>query len=402
MPSLTLGTERAAAQQPQWEDAEELALAVKELASRPELVKASDCHALRRRLEQAVHGAAFVVQGGDCAERFADSSLRPVLGKADQLRRLGALVQRVSGRESVLVGRLAGQYAKPRSSPTETVAGHGELPVYRGDAVNAPEPHPEARRADPRRLLHAYDHALEALQALRQPGAEVRTGAGDQADEESAAVFTSHEALLMDFERPLVREDRNAGGSYGSSAHMLWIGERTRQLDGAHVHFAEQLNNPVGIKLGPSADPAEVRELCERLAKGRPAGRLTLISRMGRAAVTERLPRLVEAAGPYSGRVVWLCDPMHGNTVPHVSGLKSRVLADMSEEIRGFFAVLRTHGAHPGGLHLELTPDTVTECVNERVQLDEPDSLPRYESACDPRLNAEQAEELVTVAAELL
>ena len=401
MPSLTLGTERAAAQQPQWDDTEELALAVKELASRPALVSADDCHALRARLEQAARGAAFVIQGGDCAERFADSSAGSVRAKARQLRQLGALVREMSGRESVLIGRLAGQYAKPRSSPTETV-GELTLPVYRGDAVNAPEPHPGARRHDPRRLLRAYEHAAAALKALRLPGEEAHATAHGHSVEGGATVFTSHEALLMDFERPLVRQDGTAEGSYSSSAHMLWIGERTRQTDGAHVHFAEQVNNPVGIKLGPSADPADVRALCERFAEGSPAGRLTLISRMGCAAVPERLPRLVDAAGPYAGRVMWLCDPMHGNTLPHVSGRKSRVLTDMAEEIRGFFAVLREHGAEPGGLHLEMTPESVTECVDQRDDLARPDALTHYRSACDPRLNPEQVEELVAVAAGLL
>lgn len=401
MTGLTLGTERTAAQQPQWDDAEELVLAVKELATRPALVSADACHALRARLEQAARGAAFVIQGGDCAERFADSSPGPVRAKARQLRQLGALVGQMSGLESVLIGRLAGQYAKPRSNPTETV-GELRLPVYRGDAVNAPDPCPEARRPDPRRLIRAYEHSAAALEALRPAEAEPHAPAEGSREGESAAVFTSHEALLLDFERPLVRQDGTAGGSYGSSAHMLWIGERTRRTDGAHVHFAEQVNNPVGIKLGPTAEVADVRALCERFAEGAPAGRLTLISRMGRGALAERLPPLVEAAGPYAGRVVWLCDPMHGNTLPHVSGRKSRVLTDMAEEIRGFFGVLREHGANPGGLHLEMTPETVTECVDERDDLARPDALTHYGSACDPRLNPEQARELVTVAAGLL
>ncbi|QPP10697.1 3-deoxy-7-phosphoheptulonate synthase [Streptomyces bathyalis] len=412
---MTLGTRLAAAQQPQWEDEEELVLAVKELATRPALVSAGDCHELRHRLAAAARGEAFVVQGGDCAERFAASAPGQVRAKEQQLRRLGALVGELSGLESVLIGRLAGQYAKPRSNPTETVGGQ-VLPVYRGDAVNSPEPLPEARRADPARLVRAYDHAADALAALGTPGGrtgidgpaphgpELPGAPGPEArsSRQREAVFTSHEALLLDFEESLVRPDAIVGGSYASSAHMLWIGERTRQLDGAHVHFAEQVNNPVGVKLGPSADPADVRALCKRFDRYGPPGRLTLISRMGRGAVSERLPRLIEAAAPFAGRVVWLCDPMHGNTLPHASGRKSRVLADVREEVRGFLAALREYGAYPGGLHLETTPEPVTECVGERGDLERADALTRYTSACDPRLNAEQAEELVAFAARLL
>jgi 3-deoxy-7-phosphoheptulonate synthase len=394
VPSVTLATQRTAAQQPQWDDEEELVLAAKELASRPALVSADACHELRHRLAAAARGEAFVVQGGDCAERFGASSAEPVEAKARQLRRLGTLVEELSGLDAVLIGRIAGQYAKPRSNPTETVGGL-TLPVYRGDAVNSPEPDPGSRRPDPRRLVRAYDHAAEVLTTLDGHGAQ-RGAPG------TAPVFTSHEALLLDYERPLIRPDEVTGGSYGSSGHMLWIGERTRQLDGAHVHFAEQVNNPVGVKLGPSADPDDVRALCKRFDRYGPPGRLTLISRMGRGAVTERLPRLVEAAAPFAGRVVWLCDPMHGNTLPHVSGRKSRVLTDVREEVRGFFAVLREYGAHPGGLHLETTPEPVTECVAERDDLENPGALTRYTSACDPRLNAEQAAELAAFAARLL
>ncbi|MCH6162579.1 3-deoxy-7-phosphoheptulonate synthase [Streptomyces marispadix] len=399
MPSVTLATQRTAAQQPQWEDEEELVLAAKELASRPAPVSADACHALRHRLAAAARGEAFVVQGGDCAERFGASSAEPVRTKIRQLRQLGTLVEELSGLDAVLIGRIAGQYAKPRSNPTETVGGL-TLPVYRGDAVNSPEPHPDSRRPDPRRLVRAYDHATEVLTALAAHGG--RPGAAEPGTTRVAPVFTSHEALLLDYERPLIRPDEVAGGSYGSSGHMLWIGERTRQLDGAHVHFAEQVNNPVGVKLGPSAEPADVRALCKRFDRYGPPGRLTLISRMGRGAVTERLPRLVEAAAPFAGRVVWLCDPMHGNTLPHVSGRKSRVLTDVREEVRGFFAVLRDYGAHPCGLHLETTPEPVTECVPERDDLECPGALTRYTSACDPRLNAEQAAELVAFAARLL
>lgn len=404
MPSVTLATQRAAAQQPQWEDEEELVLATKELASRPALVSAGDCHELRHRLAAAARGEAFVIQGGDCAERFGASSAEPVRAKARQLRRLGTLVAESSGLEAVLIGRIAGQYAKPRSNRTETVGGL-TLPVYRGDAVNSPEPHPGSRRPDPRRLIRAYDHAAEVLTALAPHGdrsGSAEPGTAEPGTPGVAPVFTSHEALLLDYERPLTRTDEVSCGSYGSSGHMLWIGERTRQLDGAHVHFAEQVNNPVGVKLGPSADPADVRALCKRFDRYGPPGRLTLITRMGRAAVTERLPRLVEAAAPFAGRVAWLCDPMHGNTLPHVSGRKSRVLTDVREEVRGFFAVLRGFGAHPGGLHLETTPEPVTECVAERDDLERPGALTRYTSACDPRLNAEQAAELAAFAAGLL
>lgn len=407
MPSVTLTTPRPATQQPPWPDEEELVLVLKELATRPALVSAEACHELRRRLAAAARGEAFVVQAGDCAERFAASEPDAVHAKARQLRQLGALVRQESGLPDVLVGRLAGQYAKPRSNPTETVDGL-TLPVYRGDAVNSPEPRPDARRPDPRRLVRAYDHAAAVLAALRSAGGSAPpepSGApsGEPgATQQDAPVFTSHEALLLDFEKCLVRPDEQNGGSYGSSGHMLWIGERTRRLDGAHVHFAERIGNPVGVKLGPLAEPAEVRALCERFDRDGPPGRLTLISRMGRDAVAERLPGLVEASAPFAGRVVWLCDPMHGNTTPHVSGVKSRVMADVREEVRRFVAVLHESGAHPGGLHLEATPEPVTECVREPADLERPAAVDRYTSACDPRLNPEQAAELVAFAARLL
>lgn len=384
---------KPAAQQPGW-DAAELAGVTEELRSRAPLVDAGSCHALRGELEIVARGEAFVIQGGDCAERFSDSAAPRVQQKAAQLDALGDLVEQIAGLPVVRVGRLAGQYAKPRSSPTETGPDGTVLPVYRGDAVNDPEPESRARRADARRLLRAYDHAATALDALFLNQFLLPTAG-------LSPTYVSHEALLLDFERALVRPDDLRGGWYGSSGHMLWIGERTRQLDGAHVEFAAGINNPLGVKIGPTATPGDVAAIIELLADGHPAGRLTLIVRMGAGAIAAALPPLLAGLGARAREVVWLCDPMHGNTVRSMSGRKTRVVSDVAAEVEAFCAVLRAHGVHPGGLHLELTPDDVTECVDTYDHL-AADDFPRFSSACDPRLDGPQSERVVRLAAQLL
>ncbi|MFD4669603.1 3-deoxy-7-phosphoheptulonate synthase [Lentzea sp. NPDC058450] len=386
-------TAKTAAQQPDWDEAE-LAAVIEELRSRAPLVDAGSCHALRGELEVVARGEAFVIQGGDCAEPFADSAAPRVQRKAALLDVLGDLVEHVAGLPVVRVGRLAGQYAKPRSSPTETGADGTVLPVYRGDAVNDPAPEPGARRADARRLLRAYDHAATALDALFLNQFLLPTAG-------LSPTYVSHEALLLDFERALVRPDGLRGGWYGSSGHMLWIGERTRQLDGAHLEFAATVNNPVGVKIGPTATADDVAAIIELLAGGHRAGRLTLIVRMGARTIGTALPLLLTGLGHRARDVVWLCDPMHGNTVRSASGRKTRVVSDVAAEVEAFCAVLRAHGVYPGGLHLELTPDDVTECVDTHDRL-AVDDFPRFESACDPRLDGEQAERVVRLAAELL
>ncbi|MEU9100008.1 3-deoxy-7-phosphoheptulonate synthase [Streptomyces sp. NPDC048361] len=393
---MTTATHRVrlpAAQQPPWASDERLESVRAGLASLPPLVDASAVHRLRVELARAAQGTGFVLQGGDCAEPFLDSAPARITAKADQLADLADLLATRAALPVVRIGRFAGQYAKPRSHPAETLADGTVLPVYRGDAVNRPEADPAARRPDPARLRAAYDHATRCLDTLLLQG-HLAQGAG-------GAAYTSHEALLVDLEEPLVREDPEAAGHYSSSAHMLWIGERTRQLDGWHVRFAETVNNPVGVKLGPGASPDDVRDLCERLARGHSAGRLSLITRLGAAETARRLPALIEAAADFAGRVVWLCDPMHGNTVRHASGRKTRVMTDMIREVTDFFTVLRAHDVPPGGLHVEMTPDDVTECVDDPTGL-ATDALPRYRSACDPRLSPAQARDLLTVTAGLL
>jgi 3-deoxy-7-phosphoheptulonate synthase len=385
MPNVYASVALRAAQQPPWTSLEELYDVCDNLRSRPPLVDSTDCHALRADLADVAAGEAFVVQGGDCAERFADSAAHRVEAKAAHLTSLGDRVTASTGLRTVHIGRLAGQYSKPRSSEIETVADGRRLAVYRGDAVNEPEQTVFGRRSDPRRLLLAYDHAATALSALRP-----------------RSTYTSHEALLLDFEEALVRRDDAYASEYASSAHLLWIGERTRQLDGAHLAFAERISNPVGVKIGPKTTPADIATITRRLAGDHAPGRLTLISRMGADAVADRLPALLEAAGSYADRIVWLCDPMHGNTCLTASGEKTRVVTEIVREVAGFFVALRAAGVRPGGLHLELTPDAVTECVDRPEDLVRTRPLPRYESACDPRLNPEQADFLLTQALSLL
>jgi 3-deoxy-7-phosphoheptulonate synthase len=385
MPDVSASVALRAAQQPPWTSREELFDVCDDLRGRQPLVNSADCHALRADLAEVAAGKAFVIQGGDCAERFADSAAHRVQAKAAHLTALGTRVTAKTGLRTVHIGRLAGQYSKPRSSSMETVPDGRSLAVYRGDAVNEPDQTVFARRSDPRRLLLAYDHAATALSALRP-----RT------------TYTSHEALLLDFEEALVRPDDTHGGEYASSAHLLWIGERTRQLDGAHLAFAERVTNPVAVKIGPKTTTSEIAEITRRLAGHHAPGRLTLISRMGANAVAERLPALLEAAGPFADRIVWLCDPMHGNTCLTANGEKTRVLTEIVREMAGFFVALRAAGVRPGGLHLEFTPDPVTECVDSAAELLRAEPLERYESACDPRLNPEQAEFVLTEALSLI
>ncbi|MFI9511229.1 3-deoxy-7-phosphoheptulonate synthase [Nocardia sp. NPDC052566] len=382
-------------QQPDWESEVDLAVVDEELRSRRPLVDAGSCHALRRELEIVTRGDALVIQGGDCAERFAESTAPHIQAKAAQLDELGDIVERVADLPVVRVGRFAGQYAKPRSNPLESLPDGTVLPVYRGDAVNDPEPTPCARKADARRLLLAYDHAAEALDALflnqfLLPMAGV------------SPTYVSHEALLLDFERALVRPDDVCGGRYGSSGHMLWIGERTRQLDGAHLAFAAEVNNPIGVKIGPTTTPDQLAAIIDLLAVGHPAGRLTLIIRMGAGAIADRLPSLLTTAGASARDLVWLCDPMHGNMIRTSSGQKTRVVADVLSEVEQFCTTLHAYDVHPGGLHLELTPDAVTECVDTHDRLATPGILHRFLSVCDPRLDPSQAERVVRLMADLV
>ncbi|WP_238592106.1 3-deoxy-7-phosphoheptulonate synthase [Pseudonocardia sp. EC080625-04] len=381
--TMTATPDLMGAHQPAWPDAGALRATTGTLRWLPPLVEPEECAQLLDDLAAVTRGERVVLQAGECAELFTDSSPVRIRAKADQLYELGTRLRR-TGRAPILVGRLAGQYAKPRSRPVETRDDGVEIPVYLGDAVNGRTPTVQARRPDPQRLLNAYAHAARGLRTLA-------TG---------PATYTSHEALLLDYERALLRPDPFRGGRFASSAHTIWIGERTRAVDGPHIEFAAGVTNPVGVKIGPGAAPSEVSTLVARLSRGHPPGRLSLIVRMGPRHVDEQLPSIVRALGEDAPRVVWLSDAMHGNTIRSATGLKTRVLSKMIDEVEQFCAVLRAHGLHPGGLHLEITPDDVCECVNGDADL--ATGPTRYRSACDPRLNPKQADILVDRFSELL
>ncbi|MBD0711177.1 MULTISPECIES: 3-deoxy-7-phosphoheptulonate synthase [unclassified Streptomyces] len=369
-----------ALQQPPWEDEEQVLRVRKELAARPALVRAEDVRTLRTVLAKVAAGEAHVVQAGDCAEDTAECTPGYIARKAGLLNVLAGRLEMDTCRPVVRVGRLAGQFGKPRSNPTERV-GDLELPVFRGHMVNSPEPDPAARRPDPLRLLSGYDAAHAAMGHLGwlDESGPHRIG---------APVWTSHEALLLDYEVPMLRRQPD-GRLLLTSTHFPWIGERTRQLDGAHVALLAEVVNPVACKVGPTMTPEALTALCERLDPAREAGRLTLIARMGAGAAAERLPALVAAVRAAGHPVVWLTDPMHGNTVNTPSGLKSRFLETIAREIDEFQHAVAAGGGIAGGLHLETTPDDVTECVLDSTQVDLVGT--RYTSCCDPRLNPEQA-----------
>lgn len=383
---------RPARQQPDWDPASDISGVVASLRQRPALVSPASCYSLQRDLSDVAAGRALIIQAGDCAERFADASPERMEAKVELLGQLADLVESATGRPVVRVGRFAGQYAKPRSQPMERTADGQLLQVYRGDAVNAPEASSQARVNDARRLLTAYEQAAKALDGLFLTDLLPPFGGTDTP---FSVTYAGHEALLLDYENALVRADDLRGGDYGSSGHFLWIGERTRDIDGAHIAFAERIGNPVGVKVGPTASGEEIALLISRLATGHAPGRLSLIVRMGPQVATE-LPRLLHELGEAAGQALWLCDPMHGNTLSNRHGQKTRLLTDIAHEIHGFCAALRVHGLPMAGLHLETTPEPVLECVGSPADLDR--HLDRYTSACDPRLNTEQARATVLAA----
>ncbi|HVL98896.1 MAG TPA: 3-deoxy-7-phosphoheptulonate synthase class II [Egibacteraceae bacterium] len=431
-----------AGQQPAWPDESALKAALAELAAQPPLVFAGESRALCNQLAQAAAGKAFLLQGGDCAETFAAFSADGIRDKLKILLQMAVVLTYAAQMPVVKLGRIAGQFAKPRSSDVETVDGT-VLPAYRGDAVNALDPTPEARAPDPARLVRCYHQASATLNLLR---AFTRGGFADlekvhvwnqefvaaspqgrryaaMAEEITRALaflracgvnvendptfhtvdfWTSHEALLLGYEQALTRRDSLTGDWYDCSAHMLWVGERTRDPDGAHVHFLAGVHNPVGVKLGPTATPEEVEALAARLnPDGRP-GRLTLITRMGADAVEEALPPLVRGVRDLGLPVVWSCDPMHGNTFTTGGGYKTRRFTDVLHELRVFFGVHHAEGTIPGGVHIELTGEDVTECLGGAQGIADLDLATRYETACDPRLNNQQSLELAFQVAEWL
>ncbi len=385
-----------ARQQPEWASLDVLREVLHVLENKPQLVDASVCADLTDELARVARGEAFVLQIGECAERFTDATPATVLAKADQLHRLADIWAARAGRPVVRIGRIAGQYAKPRSSGTETLADGTVLPVHRGDAVNSPEPTAAARAADPGRLLAAYRHAETTLSTLFERDLGL---AGQDAPHRT---YASHEALLLELEHALVRPVPGSTSAYGSSGHFLWIGDRTRQLDHAHVEFAASITNPVGVKVGPSATADEVAHLVRALNPHCRPGRLTLIIRMGAASAGRRMPVLVDALGEDAAGVVWISDPMHGNTRVNGAGQKVRAVADVAAEIEAFTRALRLRGLHPGGLMLETAHVPVTECVATPDQVASIAALPHYESACDPRLNPQQAQSVVEFTADLL
>jgi 3-deoxy-7-phosphoheptulonate synthase len=429
---------RPAVQQPEWPDPEALAAATAELAAYPPLVFAGECDDLKGQLAAAARGEAFLLQGGDCAETFADATADRIRLKLKTILQMAVVLTYGASLPVVKVGRMAGQYSKPRSKPTEIRDGV-ELPAFRGDAVNDYAFTPDARTPDPRRLLRAYytsSMTLNLIRAFTKGGyadlrhvhewnrgfvanaANVRYEAmardidramrfmaacgGDFDALRTVDFYSSHEALLLDYERPLIRIDSRTGSPYNVSAHLLWIGERTRQLDGAHVDLLSRVRNPLGVKLGPSTTPAQALELVERLDPDREPGRLTFIARMGAGRVREALPSIVDAVASSGATVLWVCDPMHGNTFESATGYKTRQFDDVIDEVRGFFEVHQALGTIPGGLHVELTGDDVTECLGGAERIDDAGLATRYETQCDPRLNHQQSLELAFLVAQML
>lgn len=428
-----------AVQQPPWPDDAALQAALAELRLVPPLVFAGECDLLTERLAAASRGEAFVLTGGDCAETFAANTADSIRARLQTVLQMSVVLTYAASLPVVKMGRLAGQYFKPRSKVTETRDGV-ELTSYLGDAVNALAFDPAQRRPDPQRLLKAYHAsgaALNLVRAFTQGGYAdlrqvhawnqdfVRDSIAGQRYEAMAAdidralrfmqacgadpleferveFYAAHEALSMDYERALTRIDSRTGKPYDVSGHFLWIGERTRQLDGAHLHFAETISNPVGVKVGPNASPEEIVEIAERLNPHRVAGRLSFITRMGADKVRDVLPSIVQKVDASGVPVVWVCDPMHGNTKESASGHKTRIFDDVIAEVEGYFEVHRQVGTFPGGIHIELTGDDVTECIGGTGGVEEHNLPERYETACDPRLNREQSLELAFLVADML
>ena len=433
---------RPAQQQPDWPDDAELEGVLKQLATYPPLVFAGEARALTDQLGAVAAGEAFLLQAGDCAESFDGFSADAIRDKLKVILQMAVILTYSSGVPTVKVGRIAGQFAKPRSSATETVEGV-ELPSFRGHIVNDIGFSDNERRADATRLLQAYHQSASTLNLLR---AFTKGGFADLSrvhawNQEFVAssnegkryerladdidrtmrfmracgidtteapnlhevdFYTSHEALLLGYEEALTRQDSLTGDWYDCSAHMLWIGERTRQLDGAHVEFLSGVRNPIGCKVGPTAGPDDVLDLCEALNPERIPGRLTFVSRMGADRVGDVLPPLLEAVRDSDHPVVWACDPMHGNTFTSESGKKTRHFEDVVREVAGFFAAHRAAGTWPGGIHVELTGDDVTECLGGAEEISDADLPDRYETMCDPRLNGRQSVDLAFRVAELL
>ncbi len=425
-------------QQPEWSNADAVAAASAEIASLPPLVFAGEVDILRDRLARAASGGSFLLQGGDCAETFAGATADQIRNRVKTILQMAVVLTYGASMPIVKMGRMAGQFAKPRSSDLET-RGDVTLPAYRGDIVNGYDFTPESRQADPARLVKGYHTAASTLNLIRaftQGGfADLRQvhswnkgfaanpanqryeglakeidrairfmeAAGADFDElKRVEFYTSHEGLLMDYERPMTRIDSRNGTPVNTSAHFLWIGERTRDLDGAHIDYFSRIRNPIGVKLGPSTDASAMEKLIDKLDPEREPGRLTFITRMGAGKIRDALPPLLDAIKGMEATPLWVTDPMHGNGITTPTGYKTRRFDDVVDEVRGFFEAHRAAGTHPGGLHVELTGDDVTECLGGSEHIDEATLATRYESLCDPRLNHMQSLELAFLVAEEL
>ncbi|MBM7278187.1 class II 3-deoxy-7-phosphoheptulonate synthase [Gordonia rubripertincta] len=431
---------RPALQQPSW-PAEEARKIRTVLESVPPICMPAEVQSLSSQLADVAEGRAFLLQGGDCAETFADNTEPHIKANIRTLLQMAVVLTYGASMPVVKVARIAGQYAKPRSSNVDALG----LPSYRGDMVNGFPADEAVRQHDPSRLVRAYANAAAAMnlvRALTQAEADlhrvhdwnrefVRTSPAGARYEalaseidrglrfmdacgvtdsslHSASIFASHEALVLDYERAMLRladapdKESQEKVLYDLSAHFLWIGERTRQLDGAHIAFAELISNPIGVKIGPTTTPEQAVEYVERLDPHNVPGRLTLVARMGNGKVREVLPAIVAAVEATGHKVIWQCDPMHGNTHEASTGFKTRHFDRIVDEVQGFFEVHRALGSHPGGVHVELTGEDVTECLGGAQEISDLDLAGRYETACDPRLNTQQSLELAFLVAEML
>ncbi|HET9073548.1 MAG TPA: 3-deoxy-7-phosphoheptulonate synthase class II [Solirubrobacteraceae bacterium] len=433
-PAVLEALGRPALQQPTWPEPEQASRVRGVLEAVPPIVVAAEVDTLQARLGSVARGEAFLLQGGDCAETFVDNTEAQLRATIRTLLQMAVVLTYGAEMPVVKLGRFAGQYAKPRSSDLDSAG----LPSYRGDMVNSLEPTLQARRHDPGRMIRAYANAAAAMNLARAvTGAGLadlhhlqewnmdfvrRSGAGeryqrlateidrslrfmsacgvDDSSLRTVELFASHEMLVLDYERALLRIGFDR--LYLLSAHQVWVGERTRQLDGAHVGLAALIANPVGVKIGPSTTPAQAVELVQRLDPHGVDGRVTLVSRMGNAAIRDRLGPIIEAVNASGHRVVWQCDPMHGNTEDSPSGHKTRRFDRILDELEGFFEVHEQLGTHPGGIHVELTGEDVTECVGGAQMITFGQLKSRYATACDPRLNTEQALELAFLVVEML
>jgi len=430
-----------ARQQPAWPDEKAYNETLSELSELPPLVFAGESRTLREQLTEAAEGKAFVLQCGDCAEDFSRCKGPAIREIIKVILQMSVILAYAGEKRVIKIGRIAGQYAKPRSSDTELVNGM-EILSYRGDIVNSPELTREARTPDPRRMLEGYFRAaatlnltraftrggfaalgrvrdwhseslktLPASQKYEQLAKQISktinfmTAIGLDASNPSlnqVTLFTSHEALLLGYEEALTRRDSSTGEWYDCSAHMLWIGDRTRQVNGAHVEFLRGVRNPVGFKIGPSYEIDDIKKIILKLNPDNEPGRLTLITRFGAEKISTFLPSLIQEIEREGFSVVWSCDPMHGNTYQSDFEQKTRNFDDILDEIRNFFQIHRAEGTFPGGVHLELTGDNVTECTGGSRQLLDHHLQQNYQTNCDPRLNAEQSVELAFELAELL